>query len=299
MLHRRRANSLSASKWSQDEEAALLRYITRNDAKEIKKISTNRSKAAIRAKTRKLKIKYDLFGESYRNLKQDFTKKIANKISPNVVYEAYAGAGHQTLIWIENAGTVYATDKSVKKKKQFFKNILKSGFKQYKSKNNWFQFKKGNKQIFFYHGDTVSAAASLRYLKIKVDLIDLDTCGSSLPVLSSLLALLNPAHLVITHGEFHSLRFGREDVLRRILFHKDISVSPFPMSIEQMSMELDKAVKISSLRAHNETCDSYWATLKDEIWLGNKAQGMLRRYYRITKPKATSDCLNELIDWNQ
>jgi hypothetical protein len=239
-----------------------------------------------------------LFGEAYRTDKEDFTEKVALKVKPEIVYEAYAGAGHQTLVWSKYSDMVYATDKSAKKKEQFLKNILKAGFQQIEYRKSWLQFKNGRKKIYFYLGDTLDAAANLRANNIRVNLIDLDTCGSSLPILPSLLILLNPEHLVITHGEFHSLRFRREDVLRRILSHKAVVESPFPMTIEQLATELDKAVKISSLRAHNETSDSYWAELKDEVWLGSKIQGMLRRYYRMTRPRATADCLNELSNFS-
>ena len=67
-----------------------------------------------------------------------------------------------------------------------------------------------------------------------------------------------------------------------------------PLTVDQMAVELDKAVKIAALRAHNETADSFWLDLKDEVWLGGKFHGMLRRYYSVKKPVATADCLNTL-----
>ena len=294
-LQRRKANS-PPKKWSPKEEQVLLKHINNGNfnSKKITVLLPNRSSASIRSKTRKLRIKYDLFGEAYRSLKEMFTEKIAKNIKPESVYEAYAGAGHQTLAWIQYSKIVYACDKRDGKKKQFFNNIEKAGFRRYPSKNNWYCFKKSNKKIYFFHGDTINAAADLMAKGIHVDLIDLDTCGSTLLVLSTLLALLNPNHLTITHGEFHSLRFRREDVLRRILIHRDVNKSPLPISIDQLAMELDKSVKIASLRSHNETCDSLWAELKEETWLGSKAHGMLRRYYKLTRPIATADCLNEI-----
>ena len=76
--------------------------------------------------------------------------------------------------------------------------------------------------------------------------------------------------------------------------HRDIGSNPFPIGVDEMSDELDKAVKISGLRAHNETVDSFWMNLKDETWLGSKFHGMLRRHYKVEKPVATADCINEL-----
>ena len=90
------------------------------------------------------------------------------------------------------------------------------------------------------------------------------------------------------------MRFKREDVLRRLLMHRDISKNPLPLDVDEMSRELDKAVKIAGLRAHNETTDSFWLSLEDETWLGSRFHGMLRRYYKVSKPSATSDCINEL-----
>jgi hypothetical protein len=90
------------------------------------------------------------------------------------------------------------------------------------------------------------------------------------------------------------MRFKREDVLRRLLMHRDIRENPLPLEVDEMSKELDKAVKIAGLRAHNETVNSFWLTLMDETWLGSRFHGMLRRYYKVSKPPATSDCINEL-----
>lgn len=68
------------------------------------------------------------------------------------------------------------------------------------------------------------------------------------------------------------------------------------MSVEVFSKELDKAVKLYGLRSHNETKDSLWLKLRDEVWLGARNQGMLRRYYTVEKPLATADCLNAIIE---
>lgn len=296
MVLQRRKSLSTPRKWTEEEEAILLGYLQGNNfsGEDIRKLLPSRSMISIRSKTRKLRIKYDLFGESYRDIKQAFTEKIACKIKPNVVYEAYAGAGHQTLTWIHYSDAVFATDNSTNKRSQFSENILASGFEPLDSDGPWNRYGRDGKTIHFFCGDTIDAAANLRANRVHVDLIDLDTCGSTLPILPLLLALLAPHHLTITHGEFHSLRFSREDVLRRILSHRSIDESPLPMTLDQLAIELDRAVKVASLRAHNETCDSFWATLEDEIWLGSKAHGMLRRYYSLRRPVATADCINEV-----
>jgi hypothetical protein len=112
MLQRRKADKPSPNKWTSDEESALLEYLIKKqfDGKIAKKLLSARTPSAIRAKTRKLRIKYDLFGEAYRTDKQNFTEKVALKTKPKIVYEAYAGAGHHTLVWIKYSDQVYATD---------------------------------------------------------------------------------------------------------------------------------------------------------------------------------------------
>jgi|GEM_PF-1304328 len=295
-LERRKANNPPSS-WSADEEKRLLLYLKKEsfDAKQLREIFPNRTLPSIRSKVRKLRIKHDLFGESYRSDKEDFTLQIASKKKPKAVFDAYAGAGHQTFKWIEVADIVYASEIMKPKLKQFEKSAKFHGFSKVDTGDSlWKLFKKGAKKILFFPGDAIDAAADLKVNKLRIDLIDLDTCGSTLPILPTLLILLKPRHLVITHGEFHSMRFKREDVLRRLFMHRDISKNPLPMNVDEMGKELDKAVKIAGLRAHNETADSFWLTLEDETWLGGKFHGMLRRYYRISKPTATSDCINEL-----
>lgn len=295
-LARRKANN-PPIEWSIPDERVLLSYLKKKsfNKKELQKLFPNRSLPSIRSKVRKLRITNDLFGSTYRGAKEDFTVSISRLTKPRTVFDAYAGAGHQTFKWINVAERVYASEIMASKLKQFDKMATKHGFSKINTgKNLWRKYKKGTKEIFLFIGDALDASAELKVNNVKIDLMDLDTCGSTLPLLPTLLLLIRPKNLLITHGEFHSMRFKREDVLRRLFVHKDIKSNPLPLAVDQMSKELDKAVKISALRAHNETVDSFWLELKDEVWLGGRFHGMLRRHYKVTKPKATSDCINEI-----
>lgn len=295
-LIRRKANTFG-KKWSEDDSALLLQQIQDHgfNAEYLLKMFEGRSLSSIRSKVRKLRIKHDLFGNSYRETKSEFTNSIANLVKPKIVFDAYAGAGHQTFRWAEVADQVFAAELMPGKIEQFSAEAALNGFESAgDASDNWHLFTKGDKKVCYYTGDTVQAAAELSANGIRVDLIDLDTCGSTLPTLPFFLLMLRPKHLLITHGEFHSMRFKREDVLRRLFTHRDINLNPFPLTVEEMSNELEKAVKISALRAHNETSDSFWVELKQEIWLGSKIHGMLRRYFTVSKPPATADCLNIL-----
>ena len=296
ILKRRSANSFGTA-WTKEDEAALLRSLKqgKQSIKELSRLFPDRPLAGLRSKIRRLRIKHNLFGSSYRKEKESFTATIADRVQPNVVFESYAGDGHQTFEWLKVANTVYASEKNKIKSRQFESTARKQGFKKLRRPpKNWNVFKKGSKRIYFYAGDAVDAAAEIRTERIKVDLMDLDTCGSTLLILPVLLLLVRPSHFVITHGEYHSLRFHRDDVLRRLLTHRDIGKNPLPLNIAEMGWELQKAVKVAALRAHNETEDSFWPQLKAEKWLGHKNSGMLRRHYAITKPRATADCINEL-----
>jgi hypothetical protein len=295
-LKRRKAYNRAVS-WNEEDEKFLLQFLKHEsfNAKELKAHFPNRTWPSIRSKVRKLRIKHDLFGATYRSDKENFTSQIAKQIKPKIVFDAFAGAGHQTFKWIEVADKVFASEIMKSKLKQFEKMAKENHFiKKNTNDNLWKLYIKEDKAIYFFVGDVIDAAADLKVNRIKIDVIDLDTCGSTIPVLPTLLVLLKPKHIVITHGEFHSMRFKREDVLRRLFMHRDISSSPFPLDVNEMSDELDKAVKTAGLRAHNETVDSFWLNLKQETWLGGKFHGMLRRYYKVEKPVATSDCINEL-----
>ncbi|MFZ7115327.1 MAG: hypothetical protein ACO1G9_08135 [Bacteroidota bacterium] len=297
-LKRRKADNLPVA-WNNVDEKALLTYLKKGDfdAKLLKKLFPNRTLPSIRSKVRKLRIKHDLFGSTYRNEKENFTIRIAKKVKPKIVFDCYAGAGHQTFKWIEEAEKVYASEIMLSKLSQFNKTAKNFGFEKVKTKNLfWKKYKKGEKEIYLYLGDVIDAAAELKVGRIKIDLVDLDTCGSSIPVLPIILVLLKPRHVVITHGEFHSMRFKRQDVLQRLLMHRDIRKNPLPLNVKQMEEELDKAVKTAGLRAHNETSDSFWLDLRDETWLGGRFHGMLRRYYKTSRPIATADCINSLVN---
>lgn len=283
--------------WSEADEKLLLNFLKKRsfDAKKLKELFPKRTLPSIRNKVRKLRIKHDLFGAVYRNEKEAFTTQIAKSVRPKSVFDAYAGAGRQTFKWIQIADKVYASEKMKSKFIKFEKTAKQNGFiKKDIDWKMWKLYVKGKKEVLFYLGDAIDAAADLRANRINIDAIDLDTCGSTLPALPTFLVLLKPKHVVITHGEFHSMRFKREDVLRRLFMHRDISYNPLPLEVDEMSKELDRAVKIAALRAHNETVDSFWLNLKKETWLGSKVHGMLRRYYKVEKPVATADCINKL-----
>ena len=96
MFERRKAYN-KGKLWSKEEEEKLFSFLKNNsfDSKILLKMFPDRTLPAIRSKTRKLRIKEDTFGKSYRKSKQDFTGKWAKKISPSKVFEAYAGAGMQ------------------------------------------------------------------------------------------------------------------------------------------------------------------------------------------------------------
>jgi len=295
-LQRRKAYNKPIS-WTSEEETLLLNYLKTESfsAKKLLSLFPDRTLPSIRSKVRKLRIANDLFGAIYRGSKETFTIEIAKAVKPKIVFDAYAGAGHQTFRWIEVADKVFASEIMKSKQRQFEVSAKKNGFIEKDTDGNfWRLYVRGNKEIFFFIGDAIDAAAELKVNKVKIDLIDLDTCGSTLPILPTFLILLKPKNIVITHGEFHSMRFKREDVLRRLFMHRDISSNPFPLEVDKMSDELDKAVKIAALRAHNETTDSFWLDLINEVWLGNKFHGMLRRHYKVGKPASTADCINLL-----
>lgn len=297
MKFSRRQKNENGTLWSEDEVRKLISYIKNNDIvyNELQIAFPNRSLQAIRNKIRKIRISKSLFGASYQEEKQKYTQEISSLFNPKSVFEAYAGIGFQSLVWGKSATNVFSSERSKNKYDGFKNELFDNGYSEYIFKNRiWNRFSKNNKRIWFANCDAIKAATYVAIEHGSVDLIDLDTCGTSLPTLPIFLSILNPKYVVITHGEFHSLRFKREDVLRRILGHWDINKTILPMSNKQLSRELDKAVKIYALRSHNETKSSYWAELISERWLGPKGRGMLRRVYRISRPSSTADCLNAL-----
>lgn len=293
-LTRRKRNG-TAGAWTKVQEARLLRLLSLGlQLKEIYGKFPTRTPQAIRSKIRKLRVKHGTFGESYRSTKTAFTEDIAKHACPRSVFEAYAGSGFQTIAWLTQADTVYCAEISKVAVSRMTSRLRRMGFRRTQSKTPWAVYRKGSKSVHIFTGDAVSAAAHVHTKVGRVDVLDLDTCGSTLPTLPTFLSLLSPAYLVITHGEFHSLRLRRTDVLRRIMVHSAIGSATPQMGITDLAKELDKAVKTAALRAHNETRDSFWPELVAEKWLRNRNQGMLRRFYLLYRPVATADCLNFL-----
>src|SRR5690606_38203128 len=97
------------TEWSGKDEKNLLSFLKKEsfDAEKLKKLFPDRTLPSIRSKVRKLRIKHDLFGTAYRDDKENFTIRIANKVKPKIVFDAYAGAGHQTFKWIQVAEKVF------------------------------------------------------------------------------------------------------------------------------------------------------------------------------------------------
>ncbi|MCY4245330.1 MAG: hypothetical protein OXU31_10390 [Gammaproteobacteria bacterium] len=301
-LQRRKAFT-SPRKWTAGEETRLLKML-RNGNCSLPKLRVafpKRNDASIRSKVRKLRINNDLFGDSYREEKARFSDKIAAKVRPRTVFDAYAGAGHQSMVWAKYASTVYASEARPSQVRIFVTNATKKGFREKKPPaifKHWRMFRrKGCGDILLYSGDATNAVVALRHHGVKINLLDLDTCGSAIPMLPIFLHLLRPAHLVITHGEFLSYRFGRVDVLRRTLCHRNINDSRVPRSTNALKKALIKADMLSALRSANETDKSLWLRKENEESFGSKAGGLLRVYYKVIKPPATADCLNYLAGW--
>ena len=68
-------------KWTKEEETRLLKYLRRNgnSTAVMQSMFPERSIASIRSKVRKMRIKYDLFGNLYRDEKEDYTREIVKK----------------------------------------------------------------------------------------------------------------------------------------------------------------------------------------------------------------------------
>ena len=75
----------------------------KGDLPALREAFNGRKDASIRSKVRKFRVKHDLFGDAYREGKIKFSEKIVRATNPKTVFEAYAGAGHQTLIWAKKA----------------------------------------------------------------------------------------------------------------------------------------------------------------------------------------------------
>lgn len=292
-------NSGVVNSWNPNDEQRLLKLLKSGATlKKIFPLFKGRSDASIRSKIRRLRIKYSLFGEKYRDEKRNFTKKTLSKLPIKYVFEAYAGIGEQTKQYLTHSRFVISCEKIQSKYKKLIKVATNLGFKK-SSSIPGFPVKheiliRNDQVVYIFNGDAIKIAFLFCMAPITFDLLDLDTCGSTLPVLSSFLVALRPKYLLITHGEFHSLRFKREDVFRRILLHRDITKSPSIPSIDWLADELDLSVKASAMRCHNEIKDSYYPLLMKEMWMGQKQNGMLRRLYKINKAIATSDCLNDI-----
>lgn len=300
-LQRRKALT-TPRKWSANEEARLLKMLRNGNCSlpELRSAFSERNDASIRSKVRKLRINNDLFGDSYREQKTKFSDEIAAKVQPRKVFDAYAGAGHQSIIWAKKADIVYAAEVRPSQAKQFAANVAKNGFRETKPPSAFKEWRKFRKRecadIFLYTGDATDAAVILRFYRIKINLLDLDTCGSAIPTLPVFLHLLRPEHLVITHGEFLSYRFGREDVLRRTLCHRNVNDRRVPKSTRALKNALIKSDMLSALRSANETSQSLWLEKRGERSFGSKAGGMLRIHYKVVRPPATADCLNYLAE---
>jgi hypothetical protein len=294
MFQRRAAHS-NGKPWTAHEKSLLHQVaagqLSKADAFGV--LGKRHSNAGIRSKLRKVRIANDLFGDSYREAKSSFSCRIGERTTPRIVFEAYAGAGHQTICWIKHASRVFAAEKDASKVKRLRLNLRREGFKKgTRWKRGWEVFLNGRRKVFLFKGQAVDAAISLAYNGISPELVDLDTCGSTIPTVPLFLTLLRPTSIVITHGEFHSWRFGRTDVLARLLAHGGAETLTSDRTV--FAKALEETLRMDALRAGNEISEGFWLERLDEQWLGSKARGMLRRCYTVSRPIAAADCLNQI-----
>ena len=297
-MFQRRSTKRKPVPWSTKDESKFLKLLEEEKCgiATLRSIFPERSDASLRAKRRKLKIRENIFGERYRAVKSEFTAEIAARIRPRMIFEAYAGIGHQTRVWLDHCDHLVCAELNPAKCKILVKNLISDGYKKCNGFNHhWVSLKNHNKTVDVFQGDALRAATEIAVFVGGADVLDLDTCGSTIPTITTFVNLLHPKHMLITHGEFHSLRFGREDVLKRLMCHKSIAQEILPLTVNGLALELDRAVKVSCLRAHNETKDSYFPELVGECWLGEPQSGMLRRYYKIEKAIATADSINRIV----
>ncbi|MFA4663351.1 Myb-like DNA-binding domain-containing protein [Pyrococcus kukulkanii] len=301
----KKPRAYSNNPWTKEEEQRLLYLLWKGySPSEIATYFPNRSKVSIKNKIRKMKIKYDLYGGGHRKEKYQLAEEWVRTIKPKTVLDGFAGRGNLTKIYLEHAKTVYA----VEIKRNIFES-LKANIEEYIGEEaeitdrNTYVIDNGEKRIVLINSDIKDAVYYLGGQGITFDFIDLDPCGTPIPVIPLLPKILKEdGYLAITFGDFHSYRFKRYDVLAKtvpILFDIRLNEGFIPRNIKNIE-EFNKylIVWVSILwilpqDVHNFT---YLELIEKHLLGKKKARGVLRALFRVKKGKSNAEILQKIQD---
>lgn len=214
----------SRRKWSKDEEEKLLELIQKGlSPSEILGYFPDRSLISIKNKIRKLRIKHNFYGYDHQDEKSKILEEWLERIKPKTVLEGFAGHGNLTKVYLEYAEEICAVEineQIFKRLKENLERTLNLKAKKIKNINNICVYRiEGNgKIILLINSDIRDAIHYLVYHSYKFDFIDLDPCGTPIPIIP-LISKISKAegYIAITYGDYHSLRFKRYDVLAKTI----------------------------------------------------------------------------------
>ena len=287
-------------KWTKEEEQKLLELISQGlPPSEITMYFPNRSKASITNKIRKMRIKYDLYGEDHRKHKYQLAEKWVQEIKPKIVLDGFAGHGNLTKIYLKYANTVYAVEinKTIfEKLKTNIENTL--GSKAEKSDDNIYIIENPHRKAVLMNSDIKDAIYYLGGQNIVFDFIDLDPCGTPMPVIPLLPKLSKEnGYVAITFGDFHSYRFRRYDVLAKtmpILFDIQPNKGFVPKKVNGLEEFNKYLVTWASILwilpqdIHNLT---YLEPVEEHLLGEKKPKGVLRALFQVKKGKANAEAI--------
>lgn len=297
-FQKRHANTFNV--WEQKEIALLSNLIKQGHTlKDIHKFFPERTSPSLRNKYRRLRFQLGIYNEDHKQLKKNKTEDWLKKTKPKTIFEGFSGKGYLTSLYLKYASELYCCEKNKRRFEILEKNTMNSLVCENPTNEHLdektVEITSDKHKVILYHGDCQKLAAKLYSEDKKVDLVDIDPCGTILPSLPLFLRIIDRGAMLITFGDFYSYRFGRKDVL-----FKNI---PLIFDIKTKKVETD------FLRSSEDIYNLFigWTILsgafsiengelkcikKNETILLGKKPGVLRVLFKVRKADSLSQILN-------
>jgi len=249
-----------------------------------------------------MRIKYDLYGEDHRKHKYQLAEKWVQEIKPETVLDGFAGHGNLTKIYLKYANTVYAVEINKTIFEKLKTNIEKTlSSKAEKIADNIYLIENSHKKAILINSDIKDAIYYLGSQNITFDFIDLDPCGTPMPVIPLLPKLSKEnGYVAITFGDFHSYRFRRYDVLAKtmpILFDIKPNEGFIPKKVKDIEEFNKYLITWASILwiLPQGFHDFTYLELVEEHSLGErKPKGVLRVLFQVKKGEANAETIKKI-----
>lgn len=267
--------------WTPEEDAILIKCMKEkmeNPSEISRNYLPHRDHDAIRKRIIYLRKTSKEFGYFHKDDKYSFSREVIEEIRPKVVFEGYAGIGYQTKQYIGNCEVIFCVDSDPKVEERRIEYLQPDKvleFDEYKI------LRFSDTVVYSITGDVVDGAAFVKGFGFDVDYVDLDPYSSAVIEAAHVVRLLRPKYLMMTFGEWQSIKLHNMDFLFRVLFSGYNAFEIRDMHIDDIINLVEYCLQMRLLTLSSETKKCVYMEKIKEQWLGEtKHRGIKRVLFK-------------------